>query len=322
MQNMLPLKQILAGVILYTLAGIFSGVAHAQSGYVNQYYADKYRGWFFREPIPEPEQEEPVKKQAVKPTAPPAKTEPKPFSRKWLQTNLQDLMDAAIENPTPENIEKYMVVQKLATHQASNFSTAAMEVVQRNPWLSGENGRGVSAVSQRYLDARSAQSKKVVAQQLTESVGLWFFFSGSCSSCHALAPVMRLLKDEYGFKILPISLDGKGLPDFPAFQKDQGQAAKFGIKSTPTVLVFKDGQFLPLLEGLASADQMLDRMIFMAKENKWITEKQYHDTFPVNQSAYASPEFINSLTAEDISNGRVLSEKMRQSIENQMRAVK
>jgi thioredoxin 1 len=54
-----------------------------------------------------------------------------------------------------------------------------------------------------------------------------------CGPCKALAPIVDRLADEYKGKVKVGKLD---IDDSP------GVAAKFGIKSVPTVVVFKDGK--------------------------------------------------------------------------------
>ncbi|HTJ84313.1 MAG TPA: thioredoxin, partial [Polyangiaceae bacterium] len=54
-----------------------------------------------------------------------------------------------------------------------------------------------------------------------------------CGPCKALAPIVEKLADEYEGKVRVGKLD---IDDAPA------TAAKYGVRSVPTVMVFKNGQ--------------------------------------------------------------------------------
>jgi len=54
-----------------------------------------------------------------------------------------------------------------------------------------------------------------------------------CGPCKALAPIVEKVADEYKGKVKVGKLD---IDDSP------GVASKFGIRSVPTVLIFKDGK--------------------------------------------------------------------------------
>lgn len=44
--------------------------------------------------------------------------------------------------------------------------------------------------------------------------GVLFFFGSHCPYCHRLAPVIKQLELLYGFKVIPVSLDGRGIPGY------------------------------------------------------------------------------------------------------------
>jgi len=52
-----------------------------------------------------------------------------------------------------------------------------------------------------------------------------FFFRGACPYCHKFAPLLKAFADRYGFRLVDVSLDGGGLPEFPTPQPN-AQAAE------------------------------------------------------------------------------------------------
>jgi thioredoxin 1 len=69
-----------------------------------------------------------------------------------------------------------------------------------------------------------------------------------CGPCKALAPIVEKLADEYEGKIRVGKLD---IDDAP------GVAAKYGVRSVPTVMVFKNGQKVAQHVGLTNRDKLV-----------------------------------------------------------------
>lgn len=280
------------------------------------FMADKFRGYFFheQEPTPEPKKK-PEKKVAA--AAPAPAPEPKPFTQDWFEKNLPKLRDQAIDNPTKENMVAYLTAQKLWTDSASNFSTAFANVVMENPWLTDEKFRPTANFGAAYYEKRAAQARNELVKKLTDTMGIWFFFASNCEYCHAEAPVLRDLRDRLGLKVLAISMDGKGLPDFPRFVRDQGQAAKYNVTMYPTMMIYRDNKLYPLAEGVLSSEQLIDRLLYFAKENGWITEKEWNRAQPVDYGGVLPPGFMQTLTPEDAADPRRLADKVKAQLMRQ-----
>ena len=67
------------------------------------------------------------------------------------------------------------------------------------------------------------------------------FWAEWCGPCHALEPVVEELAEEYGGKVKFVKMDTEQNFDVPA---------RYGIRSLPTLLVFKGGQQVEQLMGL------------------------------------------------------------------------
>ena len=69
-----------------------------------------------------------------------------------------------------------------------------------------------------------------------------------CGPCKVLAPIVAKLADEYEGKLKVGKVDIDSAP---------GLAAKYGIRSVPTVMVFENGQKKGSHVGLAKRDKLL-----------------------------------------------------------------
>lgn len=73
------------------------------------------------------------------------------------------------------------------------------------------------------------------------------FYADWCGPCKAMAPVIAQVADELGEKAKVIKVD---------VDKNQAAAQKYGIRSIPTLLVFKNGKIQWRQAGMVSADQL------------------------------------------------------------------
>ena len=75
------------------------------------------------------------------------------------------------------------------------------------------------------------------------------FWAAWCGPCRMLAPVLEELDGREDFKIVKVDVDAE-----PAL------AARFGIESIPTLLLFRNGQLVHRSVGLVSQTEILRMM--------------------------------------------------------------
>ena len=139
---------------------------------------------------------------------------------------------------------------------------------------------------------------------IAAQAGLLFFFRSDCPYCEAQAPLLAMLAERYGFRVLPVSLDGAPLPGgaFPAFSRDRGQAQALGVVSTPALFLARPPDaLLPLSQGLLSLAQLKERVVRAAVDAGWISADAYTRTRPVTAdltlAAGALPERCRRIRA-------------------------
>ncbi len=77
------------------------------------------------------------------------------------------------------------------------------------------------------------------------------FWAGWCGPCRVMGPIVEQLAEEYGDKMEFAKLN---VDDYPQV------AAKFGVMSIPTFLVFEKGEIKNQLVGAMTKEEFIERL--------------------------------------------------------------
>lgn len=229
------------------------------------FWDDFRRGWHFYED-PEPE---------VQPAPPPKPIPPKPEPKRrdtrapeliefeQLQKRLEEYRNIAIIRPTEDNVRRYMQLEAQVVRQASYFSDVAQRVAWATPDLDMTlQGRPVNSKAIEVFDREQTTSRTHSLADLSRTHVLFFFFRSDCPYCHAFAPTLEAFQARYGVQIVPVSVDGKGLPNFPNFRRDNGIARTLQVTQVPAVFLAEPytGKITPIGFGVLSESQLVERI--------------------------------------------------------------
>jgi conjugal transfer pilus assembly protein TraF len=318
---------------------LFYGVSdgRSQSASVpnnSPYYQDKERGWFWYEdpalddeaPIenPTPPGHEPPPLQEKRPE-PPQQAKPaesKPLSAEWFRKNMEKYRDQAIDEPSPQNVSAYMYLQRVMLDKAEKFTEVSQQVVMSDSVLDENTRRPIATFGAFAMDELSTRGTEKAAKKLAETAGLWFLYSSSCSFCVKEAGVLKGLMNAYGFKVLPIALDGLPLPggDFPNFTLDRGQAKKLGVETTPALFLVKPGEnggAIQLGQGLLSGDEIIKRAIALGHQYGWLNDNEYQETLKVKH-LQVDNQTIQDINESVMDNPKELVKTIRDNLRKQL----
>ena len=186
-----------------------------------------------------------------------------------LRTDLEQKLNLAIDTPTEENLISYMELQKHLLEKSQNFSEMWQRVIYTNPHLDYTTQFPVSQSARHiYLDEERKQIKQTI-QNLSREYGLVFFFKGDCPYCHGFAPVVKRFAQSYGWEVLPVTLDGGIVPEFPNPQKDNGTARNIGISAVPALIAIHPAtrKVIPLAYGMVSEAEIENRIVTLKDGN-------------------------------------------------------
>ncbi|SFP58523.1 thioredoxin [Hydrogenimonas thermophila] len=99
----------------------------------------------------------------------------------------------------------------------------------------------------KYVELTSSNFDETVK----EGVTLVDFWAPWCGPCRMIAPVIEELAAEY---------EGKATIAKVNTDEEQDLAVKFGIRSIPSILFFKDGQVVDQMVGAASKQAFAEKL--------------------------------------------------------------
>jgi len=240
-----------------------SGLISVVCGDSSRYWCDGSRGWHFYE---EPEA------KVTPPATPPPKAKvdkstdqraPELIEFGQLQKRLEDYRNIAIMRPTEVNVRRYMELESIVVRQASYFSEVAQRVAWSTPALDMTlQGRPVNARGIEVFDREQAQTRNQSLAALARTHVLFFFFRSDCPYCHAFAPTLEAFQARHGIQIVPISVDGGGLPTFPQYRRDNGISRTLQVTQVPAVFLAEPftGKITPIGFGVLSESQLIERI--------------------------------------------------------------
>ena len=77
------------------------------------------------------------------------------------------------------------------------------------------------------------------------------FFADWCSPCHAMSPVIKEIKSNYGEKLKVIKID---------IDKNVKVADKFQVKGVPTFILYKKGEIVWRKAGIIEKENFINQL--------------------------------------------------------------
>jgi len=147
---------------------------------------------------------------------------------------LERAMALAVLEPTPDHVRAYLQLNRALMEQSQAFAETWKHVVWTTPDLDYGLVSPAGAAARTRADVRTAERQAQLVAA-ADRYGLLFFFRGDCPYCHQFAPVLRRFAVDFGFTVIPVTLDGGALPDFPNPRSNFDAAAQLEVQATPAL---------------------------------------------------------------------------------------
>jgi len=202
------------------------------------YCARDLGSWFYcNRSLPDPDT------PLEKPSEPAAATkEEEELARfETFKAELDRASKLAVWNPTPENVERFFVLQRAALNQSSLFSDQYRRLVWGRPDLDYSLKRPVSELGKRdWAETRQAD-RELFLRKISRDVGVFYVFRANCSPCKVFSPIMRDFANRYALTVKGVSVDGSENAYIGNYFVDHGQLRSWGIENpaTPSILLFQ-----------------------------------------------------------------------------------
>ena len=226
------------------------------------YWLRNREGWFwYRDP---PTSVKPPKASPPQPSRPSELVE---FEA--MQQRLDELKRVAVMNPTDANLVAYMRYQRFVMNKSEVIAERWQRLVWTVPELDyGLTGRPTNAMAIGAFDEQQQIRQAQVVRNLASTHGLLFIFRSDCPYCHRFAPILKRFEQEFGMTVFPVSLDGRGLPEYPNPQLDNGIATRLNASMVPALYLTAPSkrQIRPVGFGVMALTELLERIAALAQD--------------------------------------------------------
>lgn len=280
------------------------------------FYSGKAEGWFwYHDPIEE-ENADPIKPEVAAAPAPvekapdeplkgePKKEEPTFLSVAWIKENLPKVRDRAIDTGDQKDIATYFYLQRVMMDKSQVFAERASEVVRKDPLLDEDTRRPTGTFAANAMTAEAGRQRDALLNRVvSEKAGLYYFFDSKCVLCGVQAKVVEMLANKTHMAVLPVSLDGKPMPNsdkYTEFKTDSGQASALGVTQTPAIAlaVPTSGKVVIVSYGMVTMTVLEERVLLAAREAGLVTPQDYERTRPVQNNGMLAGNDLDGVDAK------------------------
>jgi conjugal transfer pilus assembly protein TraF len=229
----------------------------ANTAFADSYYSQHAVGWHWYD---DPKEEVTIKKESEKPQLS-TKSDPNAVvatARKKITTAL----NKAIVDPTIENLEAYIAMQEQLNNRAEKIADLWQQVLLKDPQLNYSLTHPTNNVALQVYHEEESKEKEKAMSIFASQTGLFFFYRSTCAYCQRFAPILKSFAAHNGITVIPITLDGLSLPEFPHSKMDSGQAIQFHVTVTPSVFAVNPTtqKAFPVAYGLTSETELRDNI--------------------------------------------------------------
>jgi conjugal transfer pilus assembly protein TraF len=182
-----------------------------------------------------------------------------------MRVELKRREDLAVMSPTEGHVKDYLELWQMAQEKGSVFADTWRRVVWQTPELDYSLRRPTTTATNNTFQQLKSETVDRQLRALAKAHGLIFFFRSDCPYCHQMAPLMKLLSSKYGLEVLGVSIDGKGIAEFPNPVDGRAKASALGIERVPALFIGskETGDQAPIGFGAMALTDIVNRIFVL-----------------------------------------------------------
>ncbi len=180
-----------------------------------------------------------------------------------FRKKVEDSLNLAILSPTPENLKNYAEQYFEVIRKGQRFTDAYKVMALHYPQYDYSLKFPTNHVAQPIHIAEELKIRKNKIHQFSKSHGFFFFLASRCPYCHAFSPIVKQFTEQYNIQVVPITLDGGTLAEFPNAVPDNGSAKALKVYSLPSLFAVNPStqQIIPIANGALSLSELEENIL-------------------------------------------------------------
>ena len=180
-----------------------------------------------------------------------------------LRQKVEDSLNLAILSPTSENLQNYAAQYFEIIRRGQKFTDAYKVMALNHPQYDYSLKFPTNHLVQHLHIAEQLKITESKIHQFSKSHGFFFFLASRCPYCHAFSPIVKQFTEKYNISVVPITLDGGVLPEFPNAIPDNGSAKALRVYSLPSLYAVNPHttQIIPIANGALSLSELEENIL-------------------------------------------------------------
>jgi len=180
-----------------------------------------------------------------------------------FRQKVEDSLNLAILSPTSENLRNYAAQYFEVIRRGQRFTDAYKVMALNHPQYDYSLKFPTNHLVQHLHIAEQLKITENKIHQFSKSHGFFFFLASRCPYCHAFSPVVKQFTEKYNISVVPITLDGGVLPEFPNAIPDNGSAKALNVYSLPSLYAVNPHtkQIIPIANGALSLSELEENIL-------------------------------------------------------------
>jgi len=195
-------------------------------------------------------------------------------------------LDVAMDDPTPENVERYFLLQRQAIDKSEVFAEVSKFVTTGHPELDEGRRRPRQDSFAKALEEAAEDAKRAVLTALFKSHAIVMFMDRNCNSCALMAENLFRMQQTHGLVWQSVSLDGTLLPETigPRQSFDAGLSEKLGVSQGGAVFIAtpQGHSMIPVTWNPTGGAEIADRILLVARRAGLISDDDFRRTQAIN----------------------------------------